>query len=660
MTGKATIIVLPLAFPDWESNAGGVHVCRGLGSLLEGRLRLIPHSAVHLQHLVAAPDKSGGDARYVMRTTMWTMEEALGMPMPQGTEPTHFLQGCLSLKSEARLTIEIIDANAAYCCFREELRTSREEFPAKLFPLLGRVATAICPDLTNGQRALIGRCPTASPDAFQSYLIGLSQRVEREAGIREKRSVSKSFEPFQKALEADPRFVEPCIAIDMLGQDCFRNRRNMGTARRALERASEIAPEFSGFDRTLGIHYFDKGHFTEARERLERYLEKTTGRESGAPAVYVRLAALYHEYEGVRRARALLAEAMTFHPRNIDVQESFGICLAECGETSQAEACWRRVLDENPIRSTSLSNIGMLRWKDGDHERARILLERSVEAPDVSSTAYSRFVEFLIEREDFVRADEVATEWVERFSDNWRNWLQLAHIRRRIGQRSAAEYCLDQAERKADGKDHDGEIEVARFAIDHSSDYQLFLQALHVSEGAEEALQLGGKSAEEQTRGPLDSAARILRHLADQHPGLPFLWRALAQNLAVMKQYESAASVQKRFVELSPTNAMAHNTLGILLLKSGRRKLAIESFEYSVCLSPKTAAFRSNLVSALIDAHRLEEARQQLDHLAKTPHDPETVEKLRIRLEQAEHGTNDELPASGWMRRLLGLLHRDR
>ncbi|MDK2972471.1 MAG: hypothetical protein PWP23_2226 [Candidatus Sumerlaeota bacterium] len=656
MNTTPSITILPFAFANWQEEKRGVDFCRGLTSLIEGRLRLIPECELHVQHLVARPAAEGEPHQYVLRTQMWPIDEALDLPAPAGTDPTHLVQGELEYGPTMGLILEVIDRRAGFCSFRERIMCPREEFLARLFPALGRLADVIDDTLPAERRVLLVRQPTRSYEAFESYLTGLSQRVEVHAGSRAPGVSAASFLPFETALEADPQFLEPCIAIDLLAQECFRAGHAESIAWKALQRASDIAPHFAGFSRTMGIYCFETGRIDDARHLLEDFLERTSAKDPTAPPAYVRLARIYHEEQGVEKAIALLTKAAGLFPGEPELLESLGVCLADAGRTEEAEKVWRRILDRQPGRAATLANLAFVKWKEKDYERARILFERAIESPDATETAFARYVDFLIERGPMERADDVATEWVERYSDSWRNWLQLAKIRRRLGQTTAAEHCLDRAEELAGSEDLEGEILMVRFAVRFPADFTVFQQALRASVRA--ARERGNTGKSEDAAKALAEAVVVFRHLTARHPGLPFLWRALAQNFVHTEQYEAAVDAQRRLVELTPRSAGARNALGILLLRCGQRREALATLREAVEMAPRTASYRANLIAALLESGNTAGAREVLAELAdRAPNEP-MVAEIRRRIEAMEAREDESKPAQGLMRRLLGWLRR--
>lgn len=648
MSTPPCIAILPFAVPEWRHDQDSVLVAQGMATLLEGRLRLIPGARVYVQHLMLAQEEESKPAHFVVRSSMWPLEEALDLPSPEGAPPTHLLQGSLRLGDRIELQLELIDAAAAYVSHRESIVDTPGRFLERLFAELGVLAATIHPALKIDQRLVIARQPTASFEALRAYLVGIARRIQHQVVTGSASPALHFFEPFQKALSEDPTFLEPCLAIDVLAQDYLAHRRDEAVAA-VLREAARKAPHYVGFRRTLGVYLFDEGRLDEARHYLEEYLEQCEERAPAAAAAYVRLAAIYHQSDSVARATELLRTAIERFPDNPDVRESLGVCLAEMGRTEEAEACWRAVLEKNPRRATSLSNLAVVSWRNGEEERADALFTSAIDAPDAGQLAFSRYVEFLLEKDKMERADQVATERVERFPENWRHWLQLAHIRRRLGQYSAAEFCLDQAEGRTGSDQAKEEVDIARFALEHPGEFPLYIAAVHTTTWPADK----PPRDEQERHDCLTSAVSLLRGLTDRHPAFPFLWKVMADRLAQLGQYESAISAQERYLRLVPASAPGHNMLAGLLLKADRRAEAVAAFRRAVDNAADPTVYRTNLATILVEEGAIEEAEALLDAAAAEKPSDFVVALLREKIEARRRQVAEHPKPAGMLRRLL-------
>ncbi len=86
-----------------------------------------------------------------------------------------------------------------------------------------------------------------------------------------------------------------------------------------------------------------------------------------------------------------------------------------------------------------------------------------------------------------------------------------------------------------------------------------------------------------------------------------------AVQLSDKKQYDAAVPAWQKAVSLDPSDARAHNNLGIALAGSGRMSEAIEEYRKSLTLNAHNSQTENNLGSALAEEGNLEEARQHFE-----------------------------------------------
>jgi tetratricopeptide (TPR) repeat protein len=627
----ACVAILPFALPDGRADETTARTARGLASLFEGRLRLIPDARVYVQHLIHAPngDASAGD--FVFRTEMWPVSEALELPTPNDQNPGFLLQAALTWREFPRLDIELIDVAGGFVRFRETVGAGPGAFLDSLFELLGRLASVIQPGLDPRVMRAIVRRSTRSANAFRSYLLGLECLVAEQLPFSG-RPTGAAFTAFLDAIREDPQFAEPCLAVDLLAQEYFQDPdRPAEVAMKALETGLKLAPHHGGFRATLGKRHFDRGNLRIARILLEGYLEREgRGWSPVAASAVVCLATIYHQ-QGLREKAIALLETVARRQREVpEILETLGLCLAEAGRVAEAEECWRKVLVDHPRSSMALSNLGALLWRRGETARARVLLERAVEGPDVSPMAYPRLVEFFLEQGLLERADESCTEHVERCPEEWRAWSRLAIIRRRLGQVRAAEYALEHAERLAPEGEDGNDLLLARFAVRHPTDYRLYQRVRH-----SRPRPAGGDAAEDtaaRTRAHDQGVVRTLRHLAERHPDMPMLWWELGVRLGVMEQFESAASCLERFVALRPASATGRERLGNALLRLGRYEEAEASFRRGVTLAPRDTNLLAGLALALQARRQTDEARLQIEQALEISPEDTRLRQISERL----------------------------
>jgi superkiller protein 3 len=92
--------------------------------------------------------------------------------------------------------------------------------------------------------------------------------------------------------------------------------------------------------------------------------------------------------------------------------------------------------------------------------------------------------------------------------------------------------------------------------------------------------------------------------------------------LRSMNQLEPALACLRCDVELNPTSAISHSSLGAVLADLGRLKEAEENYQYAIKLDPNYAMVYNNIATSLVRQGRIEEAIQTYRQAIKLPDSP--------------------------------------
>mgnify|MGYP005848479963 CR=1 FL=1 len=112
--------------------------------------------------------------------------------------------------------------------------------------------------------------------------------------------------------------------------------------------------------------------------------------------------------------------------------------------------------------------------------------------------------------------------------------------------------------------------------------------------------------------GHPDYAAAVCRHLLKSFPGLVQARCLYAQALLDGNMLEEAASEFRVALELDPENPLAHSGLGVIALRHGDLKRAIERFERALELKPGDAVVRDSLLELYGQQDRTLEPKEQV------------------------------------------------
>ncbi|MFZ4535511.1 XrtA/PEP-CTERM system TPR-repeat protein PrsT [Propionivibrio sp.] len=112
------------------------------------------------------------------------------------------------------------------------------------------------------------------------------------------------------------------------------------------------------------------------------------------------------------------------------------------------------------------------------------------------------------------------------------------------------------------------------------------------------------------------TASKYYRVLVDAQPNNPALLNNLAWASAQNKDPKAIEYAEKAN-KLAPDQPALMDTLGVLLVEKGETARGLELLQKATSLAPQSAVIRLNLAKALVKAGKKEDAKKELDELAK-------------------------------------------
>jgi tetratricopeptide (TPR) repeat protein len=346
---------------------------------------------------------------------------------------------------------------------------------------------------------------------------------------------------------------------------------------------------------------------------------------------------------------AILASEAEDHPRWADVLNRYGISLLATGKTEDAAAVFERALAINPRYAWACLNHLQAVALQGDHARARALLETAPD-PDPGAKAYVAAVLSLLAGGDGSEAlDALPRELADR-PDFLRLRAALVAGRDPEAARSLREAVVR------------GHTELGSTAMlprpEDAGDprhrlsfvpglHQLFLQASALEarlgrwEDAERSAQAaavywfdrGGVRHQQgfaaSLRGEDDRAVRLWRAAAEESPSDPRAPIALAYHWSAAGQLEDARGSMRDALDRAPGYADLHHQMGLLEAAEGNLEAALASFRRALDLNPNYAVARLQAAVTLFELERWIEAREAFTVVVDAGLDSSDIE-LRI------------------------------
>lgn len=602
MSRISRVIILPFAGAEAESNPGNAMMCRGLASFVDEHLARLPHVETALQHLVISPDDDSNSYRWLIVASKWTLEQVLELPIPDTLEASHLLQGSVVWQPDAwEVDLQLVDLEARESVWEGRLSCHPDEFIAQWMSLLADMAV----DALGETRSAANRVfapPTKSPAALENYLTAVAQvsaRRLRMPGV----TIEQCLGHFLDAIRADGNYLDACRKLNGLAMHAlFEEETPEGreAALAAIREGRQLAPGFPLFGATLGMWHASRGDDDAGTRLLEEYVGTERDGEPLSRGLAV-LGTIYRRQGRRTDAIRALTAAVEKDASNLAGWEELALVHMEAGEHESAEACLRRVLEDDPERPGALLHLGGIYWQREDYARAHRIFEKALDAAPESGEAKAHFVAASLMVGRTERANQVVTEWAEQHPEEPEPWLFLARIRRGMGDADGVAFCLRHLRSLAGSDSIAAAIQLEELAETHPEDHAEFLGLGGGAEGSPQPAAMSPREREDR-----------LRELAARHPDSLPIWMALSGHLVAMEQWSEAASAQARVVLLYPGSASQWNTLGVLRSRAVGPREALLAFETAARLSPEVASIHTNLGLCLLELGEPERARQEL------------------------------------------------
>jgi tetratricopeptide (TPR) repeat protein len=246
-------------------------------------------------------------------------------------------------------------------------------------------------DVLNGLASLVDQSLLQPSDVHGEPRFGMLETIreyalERLADSEETEVIQRQHANFFVALaeEAEPKLngAEQMTWLNQLEAEHDNLRAALGWA---LEREGADAELGLRLTAALGMFWFMRGHWTEARRWLERALEKSGDASAPVRAKGLWMAGLWQEDS--EQAKPLLQESLALY-RQLEDKRGVARALSGLGHVAddleqatalheQSLTLFRESGDKSDI-SGVLSSLGGDAWKQGDYGRATPLFEQSL------------------------------------------------------------------------------------------------------------------------------------------------------------------------------------------------------------------------------------------------------------------------------------------
>jgi adenylate cyclase len=291
-----------------------------------------------------------------------------------------------------RISVQLVDGGSGGHLWADRYDRSVDDIFALQDEISQSVVGALKVTLLPEERARIASRPTASPEAYQYYLMGRSFFLRSGWG---ERALRVARQMFVRAAAIDPRYAraysgiansERALALDpslaeahaAKGLALYTAGRH-AEANHVLEQALRLGPDLFETNFFAARNLRAQGRYREAIPLFERAaeLQPDDFRALGLVANAYRSLGLQDEMlSAARRCLERVEAEVAVHPDNAGAL-AFGACaLAELGETTRAEAWAARTAALDPLDSITGYNLACAYAGIGKLDAAMERLER--------------------------------------------------------------------------------------------------------------------------------------------------------------------------------------------------------------------------------------------------------------------------------------------
>jgi tetratricopeptide (TPR) repeat protein len=312
-----------------------------------------------------APDE--GEHGWVVASQPWSLDEALALKLPDGTE--YLLHGVSELTDRVRLRLLLVDQPHRALALDHVVLRPR----AELFAALDEAASSVAQAL--GLKARTDGWPTGDVEAFVAWLRGRDMSAAHEAGVHVA-DPQRSFDGYLEALRRDPHFRDAQEQLLGLALDfALGGQGPLQAAREACERL--LAQDPSAFRASAVLAELDltEGEPAKASARLSALLAEHA---QFWPA-YERLGQALIRQERYDEALPWLDRALGKREDDVDALLGRGLCLAELGRLDEAIAAWRQAQEKGHDSIGLHENLALALDRRGRRAEARVERRRARE-----------------------------------------------------------------------------------------------------------------------------------------------------------------------------------------------------------------------------------------------------------------------------------------
>lgn len=344
---------------------------------------------------------------------------------------------------------------------------------------------------------------------------------------------------------------------------------------------------------------------------------------------------LYARYDKTDKAMATYRAAISDHPDNLDLRQSFALFVLQ-HDLDLAQEQFEYLLEHRPDDDSALLNLGLIALEKGGLDAAEdYFLRLRQTGQRVSSANYYLGETYRLQKsfDAAIAAYANVTEKEDAERATEKSIAILIEQKRHAQAHSAIQAALE----KSTSPEHTEQLQILKaFNLEHQGNileaYQLLTQLLDKNPDSFELRYSRAMLAE--TRNELDKMESDLRYIINRYPDSALALNALGYTLAdKTTRYREALELIKQAQLLVPDDPAILDSLGWVLFRMGRFAEAIHYLKHSLEILPDSEV-AAHLGEALWVSGQQENARQVFrDALNRNPGHPilnDTIKRLNL------------------------------
>ena len=296
------------------------------------------------------------------------------------------------------------------------------------------------------------------------------------------------------------------------------------------------------------------------------------------------LLATVYQYRGdTTRAEALWKRALELNPKRGDLYEKMGLAARRKDQLDEAVTWWQQGLKANPQAPGLRWQIANALVTQGDLDAALKLLEVECTITPGAARNYYLLGQIHLKQRAYEKAEAAYKKTIEIQPDYYNAHYGLGMVYTRLKRPEQARTAMEQFRRL---KANSAASEDQRIMIDEVPHARkrvamCYVQAYNLYDPRRQA----------------EIGARLLRRALELNADDAHLWGKLAGHHYVNGRYEEALRLFYKIVDLDPNNPLAHINIGMLHAQMNQLKPAATALRQAVARFPDSSLAHAELAN---------------------------------------------------------------